>query len=397
MKIEKSKVLKVINKVREFIGEHEQEMVSLLKRLVEINSYTGNKKGVDAVASVIQEECEAMGLHVRREFCEKVGDNLVIETPLHKEGKKGILLCGHMDTVFPPELGFDSFTQDGTYYYGPGVADMKCGLVEGLYVLKALDALGLLQAMSIVMICNSDEEIGSINSSDLILKEAENSLVGFVLESTKAGGELVIGRKGRMTFELEVTGKAAHAGSVGADKASAILELAQQVQAYEKLNNPAEGTSVNVGKIEGGVGANTVAEKARAIVEFRYTQKDCGDKVWKTVQKLAAEPYTKGTSCVVRAITARPSMVTNDAILGLYKMIEEIGIDFGFDIQCAQCGGGSDANFISQLGIPVIDGLGPIGGNLHSVDEYLMASTVPERAILTTLVVVKAWEQYCCN
>ncbi|MFA9395503.1 MAG: M20 family metallopeptidase [Halodesulfovibrio sp.] len=387
----------MIKNVRKFINEHEQNMVSLLKKLVEINSYTGNKEGVNAVASVIQAECEAIGLHVRRESSEQAGDNLVIETQLHKEGKKGILMCGHMDTVFPPELGFNTFTHDDTNFYGPGVADMKCGLVEGIYVLKALDALGLLQDMSIVFICNSDEETGSINSSELILKEARNSFVGFVLESTRAGGELVIGRKGRMTFELEVTGQAAHAGNVGAAKVSAILELARQIQALEELNDLPQGLSVNVGKIEGGVGANTVSEKARAIVEFRYTKKDSGDKVWEAVQQLAAKPFTKGTSCTVRTITARPSMDTNDAILGLYDMIKEIGTEHGYDIQCAQCGGGSDANFISQTGIPVIDGIGPIGGKLHSVDEYLVSSTVPERAVLATLVIAKAWDLYCCK
>lgn len=387
----------MIKNVQKFINEHEQNMVSLLKRLVEINSYTGNKEGVNAVASVIQEECEAIGLHVRRESSEQAGDNLIIETKLHKEGKKGILMCGHMDTVFPPELGFNTFTQDDTNFYGPGVADMKCGLVEGIYVLKALDAIGLLQDMSIIFICNSDEETGSINSSELILKEARNSFVGFVLESTKAGGELVIGRKGRMTFELEVTGEAAHAGNVGAAKVSAILELARQIQALEDLNDLPEGISVNVGKIEGGVGANTVSEKARAIVEFRYTKKDSGDKVWEAIQQLAAKPFTKGSSCTVRTITARPSMDTNDAILGLYDMIKEIGTEHGYDIQCAQCGGGSDANFISQTGIPVIDGIGPIGGKLHSVDEYLVSSTVPERAVLATLVIAKAWDLYCCK
>lgn len=387
----------MIKNVQKFINEHEQNMVSLLKRLVEINSYTGNKEGVNAVASVIQEECEAIGLHVRRESSEQAGDNLVIETQLHKEGKKGILMCGHMDTVFPPELGFNTFTQDDTNFYGPGVADMKCGLVEGIYVLKALDAIGLLQDMSIIFICNSDEETGSINSSELILKEARNSFVGFVLESTKAGGELVIGRKGRMTFELEVTGEAAHAGNVGAAKVSAILELARQIQALEDLNDLPEGISVNVGKIEGGVGANTVSEKARAIVEFRYTKKESGDKVWEAIQQLAAKPFTKGSSCTVRTMTARPSMDTNDAILGLYDMIKEIGTEHGYDIQCAQCGGGSDANFISQTGIPVIDGIGPIGGKLHSVDEYLVSSTVPERAVLATLVIAKAWDLYCCK
>lgn len=386
----------MITEVRKFIAAHEQEMVSLLQKLVEINSYTGNKPGVDAVATVIQQECESMGLHVRRELRTDVGDNLVIETQRHKDGVKGLLMCGHMDTVFPPELGFNSFSQDDTNFYGPGVADMKCGLVVGIYLLKALDALGLLQNMSIAFICNSDEETGSTHSAELILKEAENSFAGFVLESTKEGGELVIGRKGRMTFELEVTGKAGHAGNVGAHKASAILEIARQIQAYEALNDIEQGTSVNVGTVEGGVGANTVAEKARAIVEFRYNKKECGDSVWKAVQELAAKPFTEGTTCFVKTMTARPPMVTNDAILGLYDMVKEVGTKHGYDIQCAHCGGGSDANIMSQTGIPVIDGIGPLGGKLHSVEEFLVSATIPERAVLATLVVAKAWEQYCC-
>lgn len=385
----------MIGDVRRFFAKNEAKMFALLKELVETNSFTGNKAGTDAVASIIQRECEAMGLHVRREARETVGDNLVVETAARRKGARGILLCGHMDTVFSPDSGFDTFTRDESMFYGPGVADMKCGLVEGIYLMKALDFMGKLKDMSICMVCNSDEETGSINSSDLILAEASKSDVAFVLESAKEGGELVVGRKGRMTFELEVTGISGHAGNVGADKASAILELARQVQGYEGLNSPAEGTSVNVGVIEGGIGANTVAEKARAVVECRYTDKECGEGVWNAVQQMAADPLVEGTACAVKLTTARPSMTTNDAILGLFDLIAEVGTELGMALECTRCGGGSDANFISQLGIPVIDGLGPVGGKLHTVDEYMVADTFIERSVLATLVVARAWERYC--
>ena len=385
----------MIEEIKQFFAKSETEMLTLLQELVETNSFTGNKAGIDAVASIMQRECEAMGLHVRREIRDTVGDNLVIETAARKKGARGILLCGHMDTVFSPDSGFDTFSRDESLLYGPGVADMKCGLVEGLYIMKALDFMGKLKDMSICMVCNSDEETGSINSSDLILAEASKSDVAFVLESAKEGGELVVGRKGRMTFELEVTGKSGHAGNVGADKASAILELARQVQGYEALNSPAEGTSVNVGVIEGGIGANTVAEKARAIVECRYTDKSCGDAVWNTVQQMAAEPLVEGTTCAVKLTTARPAMTTNEAIQGLFDLVAEVGTELGMTLECVRCGGGSDANFISQLGIPVIDGIGPIGGKLHTINEYMVADTFIERSVLATLVVARAWERYC--
>lgn len=385
----------MIEGVRNFFAESETQMLALLKELVEINSFTGNKAGTDAVASVVQRECEAIGLHVRRESRDAVGDNLVIETPARRNGKRGVLLCGHMDTVFAPELGFDTFTRDQSMLYGPGVADMKCGLVEGIYLLKALDSLGHLQDMSICMICNSDEETGSIKSSELILAEARKSDVAFVLESAKEGGQLVVGRKGRMTFELEVTGKSGHAGNAGADKASAILELSRQVQAYENLNSPVDGTTVNVGVIQGGVGANTVAEKARAVVECRYTDKACGDAVWEAVQQMAAEPFIRGTTCSVMLTTAKPAMTTNDAVLGLFDLISEVGTELGMTLECMRCGGGSDANLISQLGIPVVDGLGPIGGKLHTVDEYMVADTFVDRSVLATLSVIRAWDRYC--
>ncbi|MCG8532039.1 MAG: M20 family metallopeptidase [Desulfovibrionales bacterium] len=385
----------MIESVRKFMQAHEDDMVALLKKLVEINSYSHNKAGSNAVADVIQEECEALGLHTRRDVHELVGDTLIVETTAHRNGQKGILLCGHMDTVFVPDSGFTAFRRDAGKFYGPGVADMKCGLVEGVFLFKALRHLNLLDTMSIVLVCNADEEIGSPYSTDRIIAEAKKSCVAFVLESAKESGELVVGRKGRMTFELEVCGQAGHAATAPKNKPSAILELACQIQAYEALNAPEEGTSVNVGVIEGGTGVNTVAERARAVVECRYTNKECGEKVYKTIQKLVASPQTEGTTCTVNIIGARPSMTTSDAILGLFDLVQEAGKELGLSLTCVQCGGGSDANTISQLGIPVIDGVGPIGGNLHSEQEYLLAETFVERAALTTVVVARAWDRYC--
>ena len=382
-------------RLRKFFSDQEQDMFTLLERLVNINSYTENKAGTDAVADIIQKECEAMGLTVRREARENIGDNLVVETQARTAGNKGVLLCGHMDTVFPPELGFNSFTEKEGIFYGPGVADMKSGLVSGIFALKALAALGKLQDMPIAFICNSDEETGSAQSSELITKEARKSDVAFVLEGAGDNGELVVGRKGRFTFELAITGKAGHAGRAKPDKASAILELARQVQAVEALNNSEAGTSVNVGKISGGVGPNTIAEHASAIIESRFMDTEAEKNMRDAVEQLAATPQTSGTSCTLRYITMRPPMVTTDAILELYTRVHAIGERLSIPVASMHRGGGSDANFIAQTGTPVIDGLGPIGGKLHSTDEYLYANSFAERTLLATEAILMAYETYC--
>jgi len=385
----------MIETIKDYLARHEGEMLALLEELVLTNSHTPNKAGTDAVATIMTKAAEAAGFSVRREARAQVGDNIVIETKPRTQGGKGVLLCGHMDTVFPPEMGFNTFARRGDTLYGPGVADMKSGLVAGLYALKALDAAGLLKNMPVAFICNSDEETGSTHSSELILQEAHKSDVALVMEGAGDNGDLVIGRKGRIAFDLVIKGKAAHAGSAGPDKSSAILELARQIQQLEALNDPQAGISLNVGHIEGGTGANTVSEHAAAVVEFRYRDEDSRTRMWDTIQRLAANPQTNGTECTLAIRTMRPAMPTNDAILGLYALVEGIGRELGIPVTSMQRGGGSDANFIAQTGIPVLDGLGPIGGKLHTTDEYLLADTILPRTLLAAVSIRKAFETYC--
>lgn len=384
-----------VQKITAYLAEHEQEMITLLKQLAGINSYTGNKSGVDAVATRIQQECERMGLTVRRQVQAEVGDNLVIETAARTRGVKGMLLCGHMDTVFPEELGFNTVRQEGNVIYGPGVADMKSGLVAGIFIFKAFKAAGVLNSKSIAFICNSDEETGSAMSAALIAEEAGKSRAAFVLEGAGDNGELVIGRKGRVSFRLVVTGQAGHAGSVREHKASAVLELARQVQALEALNDPSAGTSVNVGRIEGGVGPNTVAEHAVATAECRFMTSEAGDAAWEAITQLAAAPQTTGTTSVVERISFRPPMTTNEQIHMLYSRVEAVGKAMNIPVRSMHRGGGSDANIIAQAGIPVVDGLGPIGGKLHSTDEYLLADSIVERTTLAAVALHTLYEEYC--
>ncbi|BBD09198.1 M20 family metallopeptidase [Desulfovibrio ferrophilus] len=383
----------MIKALRNFLVEHESEMFELLESLVRINSYSGNKAGVDKVVDVLDATMKDMGFSTCRHAQPETGDNLVAWNQARSDNP-GALLIGHMDTVFPPEMGFDRFDREGNEIHGPGTYDMKGGIVAGIFALKALDAAGLLEGRPVACLFNSDEEIGSPNSRELVMEEARKSAFCFVMEGSGLNGEIVTGRKGRIVFNLEVQGKAAHAGHCGFPKPSAILEMAHQIVAMEALNDPEAGTSLNVGLTEGGVGPNTVSASAKARVETRFVNKENGDKVWAAIETIAAAPKTEGTSCKLEIITSRPPMVTNDSILALHDLVAEAGADLGLPVKGTFRGGGSDANIVAQVGIPVLDGMGPAGGKLHTQDEYLAADSMVKRTLLAAVSIHRALDKY---
>ncbi|WP_319542941.1 M20 family metallopeptidase [uncultured Pseudodesulfovibrio sp.] len=381
----------MINTIRTYIEDHEQEMMDLLEKIVCINSYTANKAGTDAVSAVIESVMTDMGFIVRRIKQDMVGDNLIAENA-HRPESRRLLLCGHMDTVFPPEDGFNCFRKEGNTLIGPGVIDMKGGLVVGIYALKALDAADLLTDMPVAFIFNSDEEIGSPHSQDLIIEEAKESAIAFVFECSSPGGKIVTARKGKISFTLEVQGQAGHSGNLTGPKPSAILEMAHQTIALEALNDAAKGVSVNVGLIEGGVGPNTIAPSAKAKIECRYWNEMEGVILREAIENLAASPTITGTRCQLEVLPGRPTMENNPAIASLFDIVASAGADLDIPVLESARGGVSDANFIANTGTPVIDGLGPTGGKDHSHNEYMLTESLAERTILAAVAMRRAFE-----
>ncbi|QJB56663.1 M20 family metallopeptidase [Pseudodesulfovibrio sp. zrk46] len=383
----------MINTIKDYLVEHENEMFDLLERLVNINSYSANVDGVNRVVDVLQEVVEEMGFTTRRLSNDVTGDNLVAENAARAANGGGPLLVGHMDTVFPPEMGFDTFRREGDMTYGPGVTDMKGGIVIGIFVAKALQAAGL-GDLPFGFFFNADEEIGSPHSRNLIVDEAKKSDFCFVMEGSGMGGEVVTGRKGRIVFDLEVQGEPYHAGHCQFPKPSAIVEIAHKIVALEALNDPEVQTSFNAGLIEGGVGPNTVAAKASARCETRFVNQEIGDKVWAAIEKIATECTLEGTSGSVSIRTHRPPMVTNDTIMELYGVVEEAAKEIGMDVQSVFRGGGSDANTVSQAGVPVLDGMGPSGKLFHTPDEYMLSECMVKQGLLTAISVIKGCDRY---
>ena len=372
--------------ITSYLNDHLLEIYGLLKELVLLQSGSTNKPGIDRVGKRIALEMEDMGFSCEFTRETKYGNNLIARSPNHAQetcgGKKQILITGHMDTVFPSDTAFNFYKENETRCFGPGVADMKGGLVVGIFALKALIHTGLLQNNPITFIFNSDEEIGSPSSRGLIQEEAQKSRLAYVLEAGGLAGEIVTGRKGNISIRLGVEGEAGHAAFAGKNKASAILELAHKTIAIEQLNDPEKGISANVGTIQGGLGPNTIAQHAKAAVDFRFLTTG-QDEILKTkIEKIVDRQTVPGTRSWMTINNSRPAMPQTDANKALFDKIKSLANELGIPVKPELRQGVSDANLIALTKIAVIDGLGPIGAKDHSEDEYIEKKSLHERTLL---------------
>ncbi len=358
----------------------EKEMFRLLEKLVLIQSGTYNKPGVDLMAETLSRVLSDIPLTTQILPMQECGNMILARTGKAVE-QKPVLLVGHMDTVFPEDTGFKCYREDQAKAYGPGVMDMKGGLVVGIYALKALSGLGLLKDMPVTVFFNSEEEIGSPFSRKFIEKEAIKSKAAFVLEGGGLESQVVVGRKGKIGFDLSVMGRAGHAGCAGPDKPSAILEAAHKIIALEGLNRPPD-ILVNAGLIKGGMGPNSIAEHACLGVDVRFTRPEDEEKIFDEIKKIAGRNNISGTSSEIRISSSRPPMITHARIENLYSLVLETSQKYGVPIGRETRGGVSDANFIAALGVPVLDGLGPCGDMDHSDREYIIRKTMIERTVL---------------
>ncbi len=357
-------------------------MVDLLEELVCIQSGTLNKTGVDRVGEVVQREMAKIGFGCTIDKQKKCGNHIIARSPGFNPAQKQILITGHLDTVFPHDTRFDYFRQDKIHSFGPGVADMKGGLVVGIFALKALFECQMLPEVNICFVFNSDEEVGSPSSRGLIRDLAKKSMFGLVLEAGGLNGEIVTARKGNMSARLSITGRAGHAAFAGKDKASAILELAHKIIDIEKLNQPEKGLSATVGKVEGGIGPNTVPDNAMARLDFRFLTTNDLKMLKSRINTICDKKIIARTECVFEIISSRPPMPETKLNIDLFNRVSAIARDLQYPVTPEMRPGVSDANIIAGCGVPVIDGLGPIGAKDHSEDEYIITKSLLDRTRL---------------
>ena len=303
------------------------------------------------------------------------------------EVKQGeLLVLGHLDTVYPlGTLARQPFRIDAGCAYGPGVLDMKAGLISALFALQALHALSLAPRRRLRLLFTSDEETGSRTSRPLIEAAAKGAAAVLVLEpGAGPAGALKTARKGIADFRLRAHGRAAHAGVDFEQGASAVVELARQITALAAWSDPARGLTVNPGVVRGGSRVNVVAAEAEAELELRAWRLS---DLQEAEQRLAAlRPLDRRVRLEVEGRINRPPLERTDAIAALFLLARDCGRELGLDLAESATGGGSDGNFTAALGIPTLDGLGAAGEGAHSPGEYIRLDTWPLRAALLALL-----------
>ncbi|NRS17000.1 M20 family metallopeptidase [Brevibacillus sp. HB1.4B] len=299
-------------------------------------------------------------------------------------GEKQILIIGHYDTVWlEGEATRRPFAIRDEKAYGPGVYDMKAGVLQAMFAMRALVKLDRLPTdKKIVLLLNSDEEIGSPTSRRLVEEEAARSVASFVLEPpTEPSGALKTWRKGSAHFTVAVSGISSHAGVDHQKGVSAIEELARQVQFLHALTDYEKGTTVNVGVIKGGIGSNVVADSAEAEVDVRFISMQEALRIEKVMSELT--PVLAGTNISVKGGIRRPPMERTEETGKLFSLAQSISInELGMALEESGTGGVSDGNFAAACGVPTLDGLGVKGGYAHSPDEWIELGEISTRATL---------------
>jgi len=368
------------------------EFVDALREMVNVDCGSYTPDGVNRIADLCQARFEAAGWHVERrrhrpgEGERQLGD-LVIGR-LEGTGGPRILLIGHTDTVFDPGTAeARPFTVAGERATGPGVSDMKGGLLTGFFAVGVLQEAGFDAFGSITYICNPDEEIGSPWSREVIRDEAGGADAAFVLEGARENGDIVSSRKGVSDYAIEIVGRAAHAGVEPERGRSAILEAAHKVIALHALNGRWPGVTINAGVIRGGTRTNVVAERCTVEVDLRSPQESTLAEAEAAVEAIAAAHTVPDVDVRIAGGKWHRPMERGEGGARLARIATLVAADLGFELRDAATGGASDANTTSAAGVPTLDGLGPVGGDDHGPSEWIdLTSVVPRIALLAGIV-----------
>ena len=377
----------IVDQVRHFIDSQRDPLIGLLRELVEAESPSAHPESHDSVRRILSGALMDVGYLVREPGMPG-GTRHIFARPAKRRRDRGNqLLVGHFDTVWPiGTLEKRPFMVNGNTIRGPGVFDMKGGLVQIVLALRAIRELHLEPPLTPVVLINADEEIGSRTSSSYIRMLARRAARAFVLEPAMGEeGDIKTERKGIGRFTVTVHGKAAHAGLDPEGGASAILELSHVIQTLFEFNDPDEGITVNVGTVDGGIQPNVIAPHSTAVVDVRVPTVESGTAIEKAIHGI--EAITPGVRLHIEGRIGRPSMEATPRNAALWRQTKSLGSDLGLELRSARAGGGSDGNTTSQY-TATIDGLGPVGDGAHAEHEYLHIDKTLERAALLTLLLL---------
>jgi glutamate carboxypeptidase len=376
-------------KIAGWLGAQQEAMLALLAEVVNIDSGSYDKVGVDAVGRRFTAFFHQHGLVTALEALEAHGDAIHVRLDEVLSNEPPILLLGHRDTVFPKgEASRRPFRIEGGRAYGPGVADMKAGLVINAFVLAAFKRFGGAPA-PLTGLITGDEEIGTSASRPIIERVARRARCVFNAEPGRPGGNVVTARKGGVFMRFEVTGKAAHAGANFGMGVSAIGELAHKVVAMHALTDLERGVTVNVGLIKGGQSVNTTAPSAEGEIDLRYVNPDDRDRALAALQEIVDHATVPGTTARLEVrseflpVTPTPG---SDALFAHYRAA---AADAGLDVNGEFSGGCADSGLTASVGCPTLCATGPVGGNAHTPEEYMEIASLVPRAQALALAILR--------
>jgi glutamate carboxypeptidase len=378
--------------LRELSASRLDGFVADLERMVNVDCGSYTPDGVNAIADMCEQRMRNRGWSLERRSHVPVGEearlgDLLIGT-LEGSGGPDVLMVGHMDTVFDEgTVAERPFRIEGDIARGPGVSDMKGGLLAGFYAVEALHDAGFDAFGRITYVCNPDEEIGSPFSGPVIAELAPGYDAAFVLEGARANGDIVSARKGITDHTVVFSGRAAHAGVEPEKGANAVLAAAKATVALQGLNGRWPGVTVNVGVARGGTRTNVVPERCELHVDLRSPVLRSLQEAENEIARLCAEHGVDDVTVDMVVNSWHRPMEKGEGGARLAALAIEIAAELGFDLRDASTGGASDANTTSAAGTPTIDGLGPIGGDDHAPAEWLdLTSVVPRVALLAALI-----------
>jgi glutamate carboxypeptidase len=371
--------------IESFLKDHEEEMIIFLKKLVTSESPSHDPGSQTEILQILKNAFESLDYYAFIIPGRKTGGFLYARPKEHRKGQPIQLMIGHCDTVWKKNtLEHMPILDSEERLSGPGIFDMKAGLTQMIFAIKALKELGLEYSLSPVILINSDEEIGSFESKNTIARIAKIAKRAFILEPPLGfEGKLKTARKGIGKFTIKVTGKPAHAGLNPEEGVSAIVELSYHIQQLFSLNDFEKGITINVGMIQGGSSANVIAEESQAVVDVRVHNLDDAAYIEKKILNL--KPKHSGTSLHIEGSFGRPPMERTARNQRLWTLAKHIGQIMHLDLEQVTAGGGSDGNTTS-LYTATLDGLGAVGDGAHARHEFIFKDKFIERTTLLAML-----------
>jgi len=378
----------MIDKISTFVNSNRQEIIKCLKLLVDQKGGSENRTAVNKVGSILSDEILKLNFSLFTFKEEQFGNHLLFE---NHNCDQAITLSGHMDTTFTSYLHLPDFHIEGEKAIGPGTGDMLGGLVVFLYAIKCLNHLGYLDKIPITLFFNTDEERGSPTSKPVFQDLIKKTAYTMISETAGANNEIVVGRRGKLSFDILVKGREGHAGNFKGNKSSAVEEVAHKILAIEALNGYWPETDLNAGKVRGGIAGNTIAGESVLSTDIRYSCTEHEADIKAKIIEIVEKNYVQGCFSELKITSERPLWPLKKKGIGinLCSVVEKSAIELGQSFGTELRKGTSDANFFGAQGVDVIDGMGPIGFHDHTDQEYILIDTLFERIRLCTLTLCK--------